>query len=177
MLAAVGKAPAAPYPPDPDDDGVAPTGVTELVDVSVVGVDWANSSAPHGVKARRVELRDCRLTGSQLGGANVSDATFLGCRLDLVNLRFATLERVVFRDCRMSDCDLYHASLKDVLFERCELRDATFSSASVERVEVRGCDLAGVHGVEALRSARMPWNDVLQNASLFATALGIEIID
>ena len=107
----------------------------------------------------------------------MSDATFEGCRLDLVNLRFSSLERVVFRDCRMSECDLYEASLKDVLFERCELRDATFSSASVERVDLRGCDLAGVQGVEAFRSARMPWNDILQNAPLFATALGIEIID
>ena len=32
-------------------------------------------------------------------------------------------------------------------------------------------------GVEALRGARMPWNDVLENAPLFANALGIEIIE
>jgi uncharacterized protein YjbI with pentapeptide repeats len=173
----VGKPPLAPYPPDPDDDAVPPTDVAELVDVTVEAVDWANSSPPRGMNARRVELRRCRLTGSQLGGATMSDATFADCRLDLVNLRFAKLERVVFRDCQMSECDFYEASLKDVLFERCRLREATFSSAVVQRVELRGCDIAGVEGVEALRSVRMPWNDVLENAPLFATALGIEIID
>jgi uncharacterized protein YjbI with pentapeptide repeats len=129
------------------------------------------------MEARRVELRGCRFTGAELAEAKVSDVTFDDCRLDLVNLRFATLERVVFRDCQMSECDLYEASLKDVLFERCQLREATLAAATIHRVELRGCDLAGVRGVESLRSARMPWNDVLGNAPLFAIAVGIEIIE
>jgi hypothetical protein len=37
--------------------------------------------------------------------------------------------------------------------------------------------LIGLRGVEALRTVRMPWNDVLENAPLFARALGIEIVD
>ena len=69
------------------------------------------------------------------------------------------------------------ASLKDVVFERCQLREATFSSATLQRVELRGCDLAGLRGAESLRGARMPWNDVLENAPLFAAAVGIEIVD
>ena len=105
------------------------------------------------------------------------DVTFVDCRLDLVGLRAANLERVVFRQCRMEECDFTDASLKDVLFERCELREATFGSAKIQRVELRGCDLTNLHGVEALRGVRMPWDDLLQNAPLFATALGIEIID
>lgn len=36
---------------------------------------------------------------------------------------------------------------------------------------------AGLRGVEALRDARMPWNDVLENGPLFAAALGLENID
>ena len=83
----------------------------------------------------------------------------------------------MFRDCRMSECDLYEATLEDVLFERCELREATFTSARIERIELRGCDLAGLQGIEALRGARMPWNDVLEHAALFAGALGLEIVD
>jgi hypothetical protein len=43
--------------------------------------------------------------------------------------------------------------------------------------ERRSCDLKGLQGVEALRGARLPWNDVLENAPLFAAALGLEIID
>ena len=77
----------------------------------------------------------------------------------------------------MSECDLNGATLKDVLFERCELRAATFSNCRLERVDLRGCDLAGVRGADALRGARMPWNDILDNAALFAAVVGIEIVD
>jgi hypothetical protein len=43
-------------------------------------------------------------------------------------------------------------------------------------VHFEGCDLTGLVGVEALRGARMPWNDILENAPLFAQALGIAAI-
>jgi uncharacterized protein YjbI with pentapeptide repeats len=56
------------------------------------------------------------------------------------------------------------------------LRGATFSGCTIERVQFEGCDLTGLVGVEALRGARMPWNDILENAPLFAQALGIAAI-
>jgi len=58
-----------------------------------------------------------------------------------------------------------------------ELRDATLSGATLERVELRGCDLRGLRGPEALRGARMPWNDVIENAALFAQVTGVEIVE
>jgi hypothetical protein len=45
------------------------------------------------------------------------------------------------------------------------------------RVELRGCDLAGLRGAEHLSGARLPFHDALENAVLFATALGIELVD
>jgi uncharacterized protein YjbI with pentapeptide repeats len=99
------------------------------------------------------------------------------CRIDLAGLRHAKLERVVFRDCVMDGCDLYGARLNDVVFERCQLREATFSAAILQRVELRGCDLAGLVGGEALRGARMPWNDVIENVALLAAVVGVEIVD
>jgi uncharacterized protein YjbI with pentapeptide repeats len=172
----VGKAPLSPYPPDPAEDAEADPGSNELVDVVVEDEDWANRRSPR-FSARRVELRSCRLTGAELGEATLADVSFVECRVDLVGLRFAKLERVVFSGCRMNDCDFYGATLKDVLFEHCELREATFSTATLRNVEVRGCELAGLNGVEAFRGVRMPWNDVLANALLFAGALGIDVID
>ena len=172
----MGKPPNSPYPPDLAEDAEPVTELEDLVDAVADGLDWANRPA-RGLVARRVELRRCRLTGAELAEAMLSDVTFVDCRLDLVGLRIAKLERVVFRDCRMTECDFYEASLTDVLFERCELREATVSGVKLKRCELRGCDLAGLHGVEALRGARMPWNDVLENGPLFAAALGLEIID
>jgi uncharacterized protein YjbI with pentapeptide repeats len=166
----------SPYPPDLPDDAEPAVELTDLVDAVATDLDCANQRA-RGLVVRRAELRRCRLTGTELAEAELTDVTFADCRVDLVGLRMAKLERVVFRDCRMAECDLYGASLTDVLFERCELREATFSGATPNRLELRGCDLAGLRGVEALRGARMPWNDVLENGPLFAAALGMDIVD
>jgi uncharacterized protein YjbI with pentapeptide repeats len=170
------KSPRSPYPPDLADDAEPALELGDLADVVAVDQNWANQRA-HRLSALRTEFRGCRLTGTDLAEATLRDITFDECRIDLVGLRHARLERVVFRDCRMAECDFYGATLSDVLFERCELREATFSAATITSVELRGCDLAGLRGAETLRGARMPWNDVLGSAALFATALGIEIVD
>jgi uncharacterized protein YjbI with pentapeptide repeats len=172
----VSKPPRTPIPPDPDEDAAPVTELGELVDVSVVDADWANGRAP-GLVTRRAELRRVRLTGAELPEARLTDTTFTGCRLDLASLRGAKLERVAFRDCRLGECDLYDATLTDVVFDGCELRQASFDRVHVTRVELRGCDLTGLQGVESLRGVRMPWDDVLQNAPLFAAALGLEIVE
>ena len=172
----MGEPPAAPYQPDLDGDAEPVLELDDLVDAVALDREWANLRA-RGLAARRVEVRGCRLTGTELAEATLTDVTFSDCRLDLVGLRMAELLRVVFRDCRMAECDFYGASFADVLFERCDLAEATLSGARLERVELRGCDLRGLRGVEALRGARMPWNDVLENAPLFAVALGVEIVD
>jgi uncharacterized protein YjbI with pentapeptide repeats len=63
-----------------------------------------------------------------------------------------------------------------VVFERCDLRRASFAACRIERVELSGCTLTDLAGVESLRGARMPWDDLLENALLFARGLGIEVI-
>jgi uncharacterized protein YjbI with pentapeptide repeats len=172
----VSKAPFAPYPPDPDDDASPEVDFGDLVDVVASDRDWANQRSVR-FSARRVEFVRCRFTGAELAEASISDARFDDCRLDLAGLRHAKLERVAFRDCRMSECDLHGAVLKDVVFERCELQAAVFAAVSLDRVELRGCNLTALVGAEALRGARMPWNDVLANAPLFAAVAGIEIVE
>jgi uncharacterized protein YjbI with pentapeptide repeats len=172
----VSKAPLSPYPPDPDEDASPDVDSGDLVDVTASDRDWANRRSV-GFSARRVQFVRCRFTGAELAEAAISDARFDDCRLDLAALRHAKLERVAFRDCPMTECDFHGAVLKDVVFERCELRESIFSAASLDRVELRGCDLTGMSGAEALRGARMPWNDVLANAVLFAAVVGIEIVE
>jgi uncharacterized protein YjbI with pentapeptide repeats len=172
----VGKPPRSPYPPDLADDAEPALELADLEDAIASDLDWANQQTRR-LGALRAEVRRCRLTGTELAEAALIDVTFVDCRLDLVGLRMAKLERVIFRECRMEECDFYAATLTDVLFENCELRKARFSGAKIKRVELRGCQLEGLEGIDALRGARMPWNDVLQNAPLFASALGLEMVD
>ena len=170
------KPPVEPYPPDPDEDAEPVTELGDLMDAIVADADWSNERG-RGVSWKRVELRRCRLTGVELAESVLTDVTFAECRLDLAGLRLARLERVVFRDCRLSECELYEARLEDVLFERCELRGASLDGVRIERVEFRGCDLSGVGGVASLRGARIAWDDVVQNAPVFATGLGLELVE
>lgn len=152
------------------------TELADLVDAVVDDADLSNRRSPK-LALQRVQLRQCRLTGVELAESALVDISFDACRVDLASIRHARLERVVFRDCRLEELDLYGSRLEDVLFERCVLREAVFSACTVERVELRDCDLAGAQGAEALRGVRMTLTDVIGNATLFASALGIEIVD
>jgi uncharacterized protein YjbI with pentapeptide repeats len=169
-------APRPPYEPDVDEDVPPPETVDDAVDVRLSGLELANTRSLRS-SLKRVELRLCRLTGAELAESTWTDVVLEDCRLDLAGLRASTLDRVVFRDCRMDECELAGSRLRDVRFERCSLRHASFAGCRLERVELAGCDLAGLVGVEALRGARMRWNDVLENAPLFAAAVGIELVE
>lgn len=164
-----------PYPPDLAEEQPGAT-VADALDARIESADVANERIVRS-SLRRVELHLCRMTGIDLAEATWTDVTLTDCRLDLASLRYAKLERVVFRDCRLEEADFSGARLHDVLFECCSLARATFAGASAQRIELSGCELTGLSGIEALRGARMPWNDVLQNAPLFAQALGIEVAD
>jgi uncharacterized protein YjbI with pentapeptide repeats len=172
----VSKPPLEPYPPDLPEDPQEPDLQAGLTDVIVRDVDWANRRVTRA-SVLRAELHTVRLTGADLAESTFRDVRFVGCRLDLVAARLSKFERVVFSDCRLEELDLYGAQLQDVLFERCVLREATISRVNAKRVELRGCDLTGLRGAEALRGMRMPWNDVLENAPLFAGVAGVEIVD
>jgi uncharacterized protein YjbI with pentapeptide repeats len=172
----VSKPPLEPYAPDLPEEPEEQRLEDGLTDVVVRDADWANRRVARA-SLLRVELHTVRLTGADLAESTFRDVRFVGCRLDLAAARLATFERVVFSDCRLEELDFYGSRLDDVLFERCVLREATISGVTAKRVELRGCDLAGLRGAEALRGMRMPWNDVLENAPLFAGVIGIEILD
>lgn len=172
------KALREPYPPDLDLDRDAEPleSLADALDARLEDADFANERFPRS-SLRRVELHLCRLTGAELAEATWLDVRATDCRLDLAGFRYARLERVVFSDCILDEADFTAATLRDVVFERCRLRLAVFSGATADRIQLDGCELEGLTGIESLRGARMRWDDVVQNAPLFARALGIELIE
>jgi uncharacterized protein YjbI with pentapeptide repeats len=166
--------PRAPYPPDLDDDAREAT-LLDALDGRIENGEFANERVVRS-SLRRVELHLCRLTGVDLAEATWIDVVLTDCRADLAGFRYAKLERVVFRDCRLEEADFGAASFKDVRFERCALQRASFASSKNQRLRFERCDLTGASGVDALRGASMRFDDVLQNAPVFAQALGIEIL-
>jgi len=168
-------APKSPHPPDLDPDAPSPAGLDDAIDARIENADFSNRRFLRS-SIRRIELHLCRLTGVELAEATWNDVVLTECRADFGGFRHAKLTRVAFRDCRLEEADFAGAKLTDVTFDRCELRRASFTSCRVERVDLSGCALAELVGVESLRGARMPWNDILENAPLFAQGLGIQVL-
>ena len=175
------SAPKSPHQPDLDPDARPPDGLDDVVDARIENADFSNRRFLSNRRLlrssiRRVELHLCRLTGVELAEATWNDVVLNECRADFGGFRHAKLTRVVFRDCRLEEADFTGATLTDVTFDRCELRRASFANCRIERVDLSGCALAELVGVESLRGARMPWNDILANAPLFAQGLGIQVL-
>jgi uncharacterized protein YjbI with pentapeptide repeats len=125
----------------------------------------------------RIRFDRSRLTGAVLAGAHLEDVTFVACRLDLCNVRFARLERVRFEGCAMRGADLQGVQCSSVEFRDCELAEVSWTRAALERTELRRCDLTGSNGLEGLRGARMAYDDVIRSMHEIVQAAGIHVID
>ena len=138
--------------------------------------NWANADASEATMTR-VEIRGVRLTGAVLASAQIKDATFVDCRLDLSSFRFAQLDGVRFEDCRMEEADLYQAALTSVAFSTCDLTRASLAKATFDRCEMRDCELNGVGNPEQLRGVAMPWPDIVRSAAVLASGVGVRILE
>jgi uncharacterized protein YjbI with pentapeptide repeats len=150
--------------------------VQALVDCALTGCDLANADG-RGAKLTRVSIERSRLTGLQLPESELRDVTIRGCRADLATFGFARLDSVVFEDCVLTDTTFLEARLESVVFAGCDLTGADFRGARLDQCELRGCELGGLAGVESLRGAAVPREDIVRMAEVWAGALGIVVLD
>jgi uncharacterized protein YjbI with pentapeptide repeats len=143
-----------------------------LSDVELSGCNLSNLTAPQA-RWHRVHARGCRMTGMLISGAVLSDVTFTDCRIDLASFGSSRLERVTFAGCRLAQSDFMGSQLQDVRFERSDLTEEDFRGATLRRCEARGCELSALQGADRLRGLSMPWPEIVANAGVWATALGI----
>jgi uncharacterized protein YjbI with pentapeptide repeats len=125
----------------------------------------------------RVLFEGARLTGLRLIDAVLTDVVFRGCRIDLATFGGAKLERVTFDDCVLAQADYLEAQLSGVRWEGCDLGAADFTGARLRRCALRGCRLDGLVGVTSLRGAALEWHEIVEQAGMWAGALGIEVLD
>jgi uncharacterized protein YjbI with pentapeptide repeats len=147
-----------------------------LLDVSFSGGNLANVRAHRG-RVERTLLQAGRLTGLDLFDATLIDVEFRGCRIDLASFGSARLQRVSFLDCVMTQTLFLDARFDSVLFEDCDLQEIDFRGVRMSDCQLRRNDLTGMQGVEGLRGAAMAWTDIVEMAGVWATALGIEVLE
>lgn len=88
-------------------------------------------------KLTRVTLKDCRLTGARLEGADLDQVTFVGCQLDYASFSGARLRRVRFERCKLHETDFGGAKLGGTVFDGCDIVGADFVGASLEGADIR----------------------------------------
>lgn len=147
-----------------------------LLDATLTGCNLANLQA-RGAELNRVRVESSRLTGTVLLESQLRDVTFRGCRIDLASFSHCRLNRVTFDNCILHQSDFLGAELDTVRFEDCELVEADLRNARLRRCELRRTSLDGLQGVDRLRGIAMPWAEIVERADLWASALGIEVLD
>lgn len=147
-----------------------------LVDVVFERGNLANLAAPEPWLTR-VVFTGTRLTGAQWTRGRITDAVFRDCRVDLATFAGTTFERVLFDGCMLGQADFGGALLRSVVFDHCDLTEADLGEVRIDGCELRACTLDGLVAAERLRGAAMPWADVVGNAALLASALGIRVLE
>jgi uncharacterized protein YjbI with pentapeptide repeats len=148
----------------------------KLTDVAIERGNFANLVAPEP-SLRRVTVAGARMTGVQWTRGSITDVSFRDCRIDLATFAGTTFERVTFEGCMLQQAEFREALLRSVRFEHCDLTEADLTGLRIDGCELRSCTLDGLAGAERLRGAAMPWGDVVGHAGLFATTLGIRVLE
>jgi len=133
--------------------------------------DWT------GARLRGVTVRDCRLTGLDLGGAELRDVIFENCQLGWASFRFADADEVVFRDCTLNEADFQGAKIRRSRFTGCRLLDVDFTSVELADVDLRGSALRPARGHLHLRGATIDTAQLVELAPELAHELGILVDD
>ncbi|WP_111766667.1 pentapeptide repeat-containing protein [Nakamurella deserti] len=79
-----------------------------------------------------------RWIGTDLTQVDLRDVTVVGCALTATGMSGATWRRVHLVECRIESVNLKFATLTDVLFDRCELTDVDFGGLKATRVRFPG---------------------------------------
>ena len=125
-------------------------------------------------KLTRVEIRDCRMTGAILEGAELDAVRFVGCHLGYASFERARLRHVSFESCRLDESVFTGGSLLGTAFLDCELRGIDLEGASLKDADVSTSRLTDVKvGVKDLRGLVVN----REQASVLAALLGLVVRD
>ncbi len=147
-----------------------------LDDISIENSDFSAAKLP-GMSARRVVFKSTRLSGVQLYESTLKDVTFIGCKLDLSNFRFAQLKNVLFEDCVISEADFAGAVFNNVVMSKCELEKTDFSNSKITSLDLRGSNILGIYGITSLEGAKITPTQLIGIAPQLAAEIGLVVED
>ncbi len=126
--------------------------------------------AGHGVR-----LVGCKLAGTDLSAAGLTDVEFERCTLLATNLRMARLARVAFDGCVLEQVDAFDVSAEDVSFDGSRLVEVSVDRLSADRVDLRGASELGLTAIGRLDGCLLAVHQLPALAPALALALGIDL--
>jgi len=124
---------------------------------------------------RRVEFRDCRMSGVVFAESVWRDVRLVGCKLDGAHLRSLDAERVEFEHCLLREADLTTARLRASALLRSDLEGVRFAGVAAAGLRLHGSDLASIRDADALRNAVIDEAQVVPIAGALLDALSIRV--
>jgi uncharacterized protein YjbI with pentapeptide repeats len=124
---------------------------------------------------RRVEFRDCRMSGVVFADSVWRDVRLVGCKLDGAHLRSLDAERVEFERCLLRDADLTAARLRASALLRSDLEGVRFAGVAAAGLRLHGSDLASIRDADALRNAVIDEAQIVPIAGALLDALAIRV--
>jgi len=147
-----------------------------ITDAELRGCDLSAAQCPHA-SILRTHIKGGRLTGIDLSRSMIRDVVFEGCKLDMANFRYATLERVSFVDCMLTETDFQAAELSIVSFATSTLDRVEFGHCRLKDCDVRTSQLLAVRGWQYLKGLSVDSTQLIAIAPQLALELGIIIKD
>lgn len=139
------------------------------------------------IRADTIDLADATLdeviiSGSRLGAVvatagSWTDVRVRATRLNLLDLRGATVDTLVLEDCVIDELDLSGAHARSLRLAGTSVETLTVEEARLERVDLRGGRIGTVRGVAGLRGAILGAGQLLELAPVLAAHLGVAVRD
>ncbi len=121
-------------------------------------------------------IEGCKLTGTDLSTASVTDVVFERCALSLTNLRMAKLKRVQFVDCDLDQVDAYQLEASDVALPGSSLTELNLDGLRAERLDLREAKQLSFTVANSLNGCLVAEHQLagLAHALAFAAGIGVE---
>lgn len=145
-----------------------------LDDVVIYNCDISANKLPK-LSVDRAVFKSTRLSGIQLHESVLKDVSFVDCKLDLANFRFAKLKNVIFDSCVLTEADFAGATFNNVSFDNCELDKADFSNTKCTKLDLRGSSIVDVIGISSLKGAIVSPEQLISLAPQLAAEIGLVV--
>lgn len=154
---------------------------SDLTGFTAVESSIEQLTAPE-LRCARSTWRSVSLTGSRIGAAELYDAEWAGVqvsasKVDLINLRGATLTDVLLENCQIGELDLGATSVHRLALIHCTVETLVLSGATLRDVDLRGAELRHITGIDHLRGATVSPLQLQELAPHLAAQAGIAVSD